>query len=89
MHSYEYEYTLIRDDEESQESHVHMLLVDYGIEPAEYEGRHLFYAGGVYLNKVTDTAGNDFTLTEQEERELLSEMSSKVFVPSHHYPSDY
>ena len=89
MHSYEYEYTLIRDDEESQESHVHMLLVDYGIEPAEYEGNHLFYAGGVYLNKVTDTAGNDFTLTEEEESSLLAEMNRKVFIPADYYSANY
>ena len=86
---YEMQYTLVRDDEDGEQSHVHMLVVEYGIEPAEYEGRHLFYAGGPYTTSVKDTSGNDFTLSDEEEQELLAYLARNNFIPAHHYPADY
>lgn len=82
-------YQLDRESDDGEHSTIHTLTVDYGIEPAEYEGGHLFYAGGVYINYVKDEEGKDFTLSDEEEQELLRHLTENTFIPAHHYPADY
>ena len=87
--NYETPYELTRLIEDQEQATTYTLTVDYGIEPAEYEGRHLFYAGGVYINFVKDEEGKDFELTTEEEQILLRHLTKNSFIPAHHYPADY
>lgn len=89
IENYETTYQLDRESEDGEHSTTYTLTVDYGIEPAEYEGRHLFYAGGVYINFVKDAEGKDFTLSDEEEQELLCHLTENTFIPAHYYPADY
>lgn len=82
-------YKLDRESEDGESSTIHTLTVDYGVEPAEYEGRHCFYAGGIYLNSVKDAEGKDFTLSDEEEQELLCHLTENTFIPAHYYAADY